>query len=97
MSGRKTPASGAPAGAIVVTSTRWEDAPDGPQVVHLSVPFSAEGVRLEETWDAMGMRGTGSHTVVLDDVFVPDAAVPLVRPAGEWHPVWAPCWAAPCR
>ena len=37
----------------------------------------------------MGMRGTGSHTVVLDDVFVPDAAVPLVRPAGQWHPVWA--------
>jgi alkylation response protein AidB-like acyl-CoA dehydrogenase len=89
VSGRKTPASGAPAGAVVVSSARWEDAPDGPQVVHLSIPFSAEGVTVEETWDAMGMRGTGSHTVVLDDVFVPDAAVPLVRPAGEWHPVWA--------
>lgn len=89
VSGRKTPASGAPAGAVVVTSARWEGAPDGPQVVHLSIPFSAEGVSVEETWDAMGMRGTGSHTVVLDDVFVPDAAVPLVRPAGEWHPVWA--------
>jgi len=89
VTGRKTPASGAPAGAVVVTSARWEDAPDGPQVVHMSIPFSAEGVSVEETWDAMGMRGTGSHTVVLDDVFVPDAAVPLVRPAGEWHPVWA--------
>lgn len=86
---RKMPASGAPAGAVLVTSARWEDAPDGPQVVHMSIPFSAEGVSVEETWDAMGMRGTGSHTVVLDDVFVPDAAVPLVRPAGEWHPVWA--------
>jgi alkylation response protein AidB-like acyl-CoA dehydrogenase len=89
VSGRKTPASGAPAGAVVVTSARWEDAPDGPQVVHMSIPFSADGVSVEETWDAMGMRGTGSHTVVFDDVFVPDAAVPLVRPAGEWHPVWA--------
>ncbi|QYG92208.1 acyl-CoA/acyl-ACP dehydrogenase [Iamia sp. SCSIO 61187] len=89
VSGRKMPASGAPAGSILVTSARWEDAPDGAQVVHLSVPFAAEGVSVEETWDALGMRGTGSHTVVLDDVFVPDAAVPLVRPAGEWHPVWA--------
>ncbi|HMJ74609.1 MAG TPA: acyl-CoA dehydrogenase family protein [Iamia sp.] len=89
VTGRKMPASGAPAGAVVVTSARWEDAPDGPQVVHMSIPFSAEGVSVEETWDAMGMRGTGSHTVVLDDVFVPDAAVPLVRAAGEWHPVWA--------
>jgi alkylation response protein AidB-like acyl-CoA dehydrogenase len=36
----------------------------------------------------MGLRATGSHTVVLDDVFVPDAAVSLVRPADVWHPVW---------
>jgi len=89
ISGRKAPASGAPAGAVVVTSARWEDAPDGPHVVHCSIPAAAEGVSIEETWDALGMRGTGSHTVVFDDVFVPEAAVPLVRPAGEWHPVWA--------
>jgi acyl-CoA dehydrogenase len=73
----------------VVTSARWDDSPDGPQVIHYSVPFTADGVSVEETWDTMGMRGTGSHTVVLDDVFVPDAAVSLVRPAGVWHPIWA--------
>ena len=27
--------------------------------------------------------------MVLDDVFVPDAAVSLVRPADVWHPVWS--------
>lgn len=86
---RKAPASAAPAGDVLVTSFRWEDAPDGPAVVHASVPFTAEGVHVEETWDTMGMRATGSHTVVLDDVFVPDAAVALVRPAGQWHPVWS--------
>ena len=89
VSGRKSPSSGAPAGDVLVTSARWEDAPEGPQVIHASVPFSAEGVSIEETWDTAGMRATGSHTVVLDDVFVPEAAVPLVRPAGEWHPVWS--------
>jgi alkylation response protein AidB-like acyl-CoA dehydrogenase len=87
ISGRKVPASACPAGHLLVTSARWES-PDGPQVVHASVPFAADGVRIEETWDTTGMRATGSHTVVLDDVFVPDAAVPLVRPAGAWHPVW---------
>lgn len=86
---RKAPSSGAPAGQVLITSVRWEDAPEGPQVLHCSVPFSAEGLRVEETWDTMGMRATGSHTVVLDDVFVPDAAVALVRPAGQWHPIWA--------
>jgi acyl-CoA dehydrogenase len=88
VSARKSPASGAPAGAIVVSSARWETAPQGPQVIHFSVPFAADGVSIEETWDTMGMRATGSHTVVLDDVFVPEAAVALVRPAGVWHPVW---------
>ena len=89
LTARKAPSSGAPAGDVLVTSVRWEDAPDGPQVVHASVPFDAEGVSIEETWDATGMRASGSHTVVLDDVFVPDAAVPLIRPAGRWHPVWS--------
>ncbi|CAN5198288.1 acyl-CoA dehydrogenase family protein [soil metagenome] len=89
ISARKSPASGAPSGDVVVTSVRWDDAPDGPQVIHCSVPFTAEGVSIEETWDTMGMRGTGSHTVVLDDVFVPTASVSLVRPAGTWHPVWS--------
>jgi alkylation response protein AidB-like acyl-CoA dehydrogenase len=87
VSGRKVPASGAPAGDVLVSSARWAS-PDGPQVIHFSAPFSAPGVSIVETWDTMGMRATGSHTVVLDDVFVPEAAVSLTRPAGPWHPIW---------
>lgn len=89
VSARKAPASGAPSGDVVVTSIRWDDAPEGPQVIHCSVPFGADGVSVEATWDTMGMRATGSDTVVIDDVFVPDAAVALVRPADVWHPVWS--------
>jgi len=89
ISARKSPSSGAPAGDILVTSVPWNDSPEGPQVIHCAVPFNANGVSIEETWDTMGLRGTGSHTVVLDDVFVPDAAVSLIRAAGEWHPVWS--------
>jgi len=29
------------------------------------------GVRIEETWNTMGMRATGSHDVVLEQAFVP--------------------------
>lgn len=89
ISGRKSPASGAPVGDVVVTSVRFEGAADGPEVLHLSVPSSAAGVRIESTWDTMGMRGTGSETIVFDDVFVPEAAIALARPADRWHPVWA--------
>jgi acyl-CoA dehydrogenase len=88
ISARKSPASGCEAGDILATSVRWDDAPDGPQVIHCSLPFSADGVRIELTWDTLGMRATGSHTVVLDNVFVPDAAVAFLRPADVWHPVW---------
>jgi alkylation response protein AidB-like acyl-CoA dehydrogenase len=88
VSARKSPASGCEVGDVLVTSIRWDGAPDGPQVLHGAVPFSAEGVRIERTWDTLGLRATGSHTVVLDDVFVPDAAIALIRPADVWHPVW---------
>jgi acyl-CoA dehydrogenase len=86
--GRKGPASACEVGQVLATTIRWDDAPDGPQVLHCSVPFSADGVRIETTWDTLGMRATGSHTVVLDDVFVPDAAVLLMRPADEWPAIW---------
>lgn len=85
---RKPFASGCPAGSLVVTSACLAEAPEGPQVLHFAVPTSASGVRVEEDWRTLGMRGTGSHTVVFEDVFVPDAAVSLRRPRGEWHPVW---------
>ncbi len=88
VSARKSPSSGAEVGTILVTSVPWTDGPDGAQVVHCAIPFATEGVEIEQTWDTMGLRGTGSHTVVIDDVFVPDAAVSLIRPSAQWHPVW---------
>ena len=88
VSARKGPASGCEAGHVLVTSIRWEDAPEGPKVLHAAVPMTAPGLRIERTWDTLGLRATGSHTVVLEDVFVPDAAVSLVRPADVWPPVW---------
>lgn len=36
---------------------------------------SGPGVKVEETWNTMGMRATGSHDVLLEDVFVPEAEV----------------------
>ncbi|MFE7797259.1 acyl-CoA dehydrogenase family protein [Nocardia sp. NPDC057440] len=87
VSARKAPASGCEVGTVLVTSIRWDDAPEGPQVLHCAIPRSADGVRIEKTWDTLGLRASGSHTVVFDEVFVPDAAVSMIRPVGVWPPV----------
>lgn len=82
---RKVFASGAPAANLLMTSAVYQDPERGATVLHFAVPMNAQGVAIEPTWQAMGMRGTGSHDVVLSDVFVPDAAIALRREQGKWH------------
>jgi alkylation response protein AidB-like acyl-CoA dehydrogenase len=35
----------------------------------------SKGIRIEETWNTLGMRATGSHDLILDGVFVPEEAM----------------------
>lgn len=35
------------------------------------IPLHLEGVHVERTWDTLGMRGTGSHDLILEEVKVP--------------------------
>lgn len=88
VSARKPFASGSPAGDVLVTSAAYDDPSEGPQVLHFPVPMKADGVTLADDWRTLGMCATGSQTVVLDKVFVPDDAVVLRRPRGVWHPAW---------
>jgi alkylation response protein AidB-like acyl-CoA dehydrogenase len=87
VSGRKVFASGAPSAQLYMTSAIDESAPDGPTVLQFGVPMSAEGISIVESWDSLGMRGTGSHDVLLEGVFVPDAAIGAKRKPGMWHPL----------
>jgi acyl-CoA dehydrogenase len=85
---RKVFASGSPAGDLFMTMAIHDDPDTGPTVLHLGIPFHAPGVAVQDNWHALGMRGTGSHDIELQDVFVPDAAVGVRRPAGQWSRVW---------
>jgi alkylation response protein AidB-like acyl-CoA dehydrogenase len=84
---RKIFASGSPSANLFMTGAIDEDAPEGPMMLQFGIPMNAAGVSIRETWDTMGMRGTGSHDVLLDDVFVPDAAIGARRKPGVWHPL----------
>jgi alkylation response protein AidB-like acyl-CoA dehydrogenase len=85
ISARKVFASGAPIANLLMTSAVYEDPEIGSTVLHFAVSMTAQGVVIEPTWQALGMRGTGSHDVVLSDVFVPDSAITLRRAQGKWH------------
>ena len=86
VSGRKIFGSGSPVGDLLITSAPYDDPTDGPTVIHFPVPFKGGGVTVMDNWRAMGMRATGSGDVVIDGVFVPEGAVSLRRPRGDWHP-----------
>jgi alkylation response protein AidB-like acyl-CoA dehydrogenase len=56
--------------------------PANPRIVHAFMPRDARGYRIEDTWDTLGMHATMSNDTILDGVFVPDEATPVVCPAG---------------
>jgi acyl-CoA dehydrogenase len=86
VNGRKIFCSQVPVGDVFSTMFTYESPDAGRQVLGMAVPVSADGVEILDTWDTLGMRGTGSHDVQMTDVFVPDAAVQPPRPWGTFDP-----------
>ena len=82
---RKVFTSGAPTGDILMTGAVLEEPGQPPMVLHFGVPMNSPHVKVLDTWRTLGMRGTGSHDVMIDGHVVPDAGVALKRKAGEWH------------
>jgi len=82
ISGRKIYSTGAPALRWLAVWARTEDESQAGSFI---VPHDAEGVRIEETWNHLGMRASGSHDVILDHVFVPDDHAADLRRPEEWR------------
>lgn len=85
VSGQKVFASQSPAGDVLSTMFAYQDPERGLRVLNMAVPIG-EGVTVIDNWNVMGMRGTASNDVVIDDVFVPDARVLADRPHGVVDP-----------
>lgn len=82
ISGRKIYSTGAEGLTYAIIWARTDEAE--PRVGGFLVPLSAPGITIEKTWNPLGMRATGSHDAVLDDVHVPlDHAVDIRLPS-EW-------------
>ena len=81
--GRKTYTTLAPALRYFLVFATFDDAGDASDVARVAVPRDRPGIRVEETWDALGMRATGSHDVFFDDVPVSESDLLVRRPLGR--------------
>jgi alkylation response protein AidB-like acyl-CoA dehydrogenase len=83
LSGRKIYSTGAP---ILKWYAVWArtDEPDL-RVGLFLVPAGLPGTRIVETWDHLGLRASGSHDVVFDDVVFPLDHEIDVRKPDEWN------------
>jgi alkylation response protein AidB-like acyl-CoA dehydrogenase len=86
VSGRKQFSSQSSFGDVLSTMFAYEDPEQGRRVLNMAVPVRAEGVTVLDNWDTLGMRGTASNDVVLEDVFVPEDKVVANRPYGVVDP-----------
>ena len=72
LEGRKTWTTMAPILHYFIVMARLDPDRAGPPVIANFMVFRDDpGFRVEETWDSLGMRATGSHDVVFENLFVP--------------------------
>lgn len=72
INGRKSYSTGSPELDFFVTSA-WLEGEE--KIGFFLIPKESKGLSIDETWDVMSMRGTGSHDLVLDNVTVDESAL----------------------
>ena len=83
LTGRKIYSTGAP---ILKWYAVWAKTDESePRVGLFLVPAGLPGTRIVETWDHLGLRASGSHDVVFDDVVFPLDHEIDVRKPDDWR------------
>ncbi|HET7721977.1 MAG TPA: acyl-CoA dehydrogenase family protein [Acidimicrobiales bacterium] len=86
VSGQKIFGSQSVVGDVLATMFPFDDPEQGKRVLNMSIPTADPGVTVLDNWDTMGMRGTASNDIVIEDVFVPEERVAANRPWGVVDP-----------
>jgi len=82
ISGRKIYSTGAEGLTYAIVWARTDE--EQPRVGGFLVPLNTPGFTIEKTWNPLGMRATGSHDAVFDNVEVPFDHAVDIRPPEEW-------------
>ncbi|MCV7424044.1 acyl-CoA/acyl-ACP dehydrogenase [Mycobacterium yunnanensis] len=86
ITGRKVFTSLSPVWDEIGIHARDDSDPDNPVIVHTFVDRNAKGVRIEETWDALGVRATSSHDTVFEDAIAEAHKTVATHPVGPVYP-----------
>ena len=81
LTGRKAFATGSPVATHFAVRLRYKNADGAWRIGSTTIARDSPGVTVLGNWDALGMRGSGSHDVVLERCFVPDDAI---ADGGAW-------------
>ncbi len=86
ISGRKIFVTLSPAANLYALNLRIAD-PDGgsDRIGFAFIPVGTPGIEPQNDWDALGMRASGSQSIVLEDCRVPEGSIQLAGTWGEWN------------
>jgi alkylation response protein AidB-like acyl-CoA dehydrogenase len=73
--GRKIFCTMSPAATDLYVAVTYRDHNDVERYAYAMVPTSAPGVVVNDDWDALGMRASGSNSISLDGVELPESGV----------------------
>jgi alkylation response protein AidB-like acyl-CoA dehydrogenase len=73
--GRKVFCTMSPAATHLYVAVRYVDGDAVERYAYAMVPTDAPGVVVHDDWDALGMRASGSHSVSLEGVELPESGV----------------------
>ena len=85
LQGRKIFVTLSPVANLHVLNLRIPD-PEGDKLGFAFVPAGTPGLEPQDDWDALGMRASGSQSVVLRDCRVPEGSVQVAGQWGRWSP-----------
>ncbi len=86
VSGTKIFCTGSPAATHLAISASYTDEAGTERIGYAMVPAGAPGVRMNGDWDALGMRTSGSQSITLERVFVPEGGLTGGHALGCWSP-----------
>ena len=84
--GRKLFCTMSPAATALYVAVTYEDAEGVERYAYAMVPTDAPGVVIHDDWDALGMRASGSNSVSLEGVALPESGIRGGFPAGDPTP-----------